>query len=163
MDNDGIERLLREVEDLLRDAREQRVEAPVMNVESPVPAVHPWKHASHGERYAQRAAGHGYPPGLAKSARNLRDTLRSYEQVRGQAMPGDDRVDQEAAHEALAWALDAERFLGSLSGPGGAGVRADHIDDIAGNLLVWLRYKGYAITPLPTQPAGDAEPDASAA
>ncbi len=162
MSNDGIERIMREVENLLRAAREQPAETPAMNVESPVPAVHPWRDESRGQRYADRAAGHGFPPGLAKSARNLRDTLRSYEQVRNQAMPGDDRVDQEAVHEALAWALDAERFLGSLSGPGGEGVRPRHIDDIAANLLVWLRYKGFALTPLQSRPAEEADADASA-
>ena len=162
MSNEEIDRILEDVEELLRAAREQPAEWPGMNAESPVPAVHPWSDESREERYADRAARHGFPPGLAKSARNLRDTLRSYEQVRNQAMPGDDRVDQEAVHEALAWALDAERFLGSLSGPGGEGVRAGHIDDIAANLLAWLRYKGYALTPLQPRPAEEADSGASA-
>lgn len=49
-----------------------------------------------------------------------------------------------ATHEAVAWAVDAERFLGSFH-RGASGFRAEHVDAVGDHLLVWLAERGCTV------------------
>lgn len=92
-------------------------------------------------RFAERSATHPYPTGFARRAQWMRDDLMIAQRMRVEHMQPDAYAAHRAAHDALAWALDAERFLGSV------GLAAERVDEVAGHFLAWLGERGYQLVP----------------
>lgn len=115
---------------------------------APRPTVVPWKQRKDRQRFGERATTCGNPLGYARSIMNLRDTLGAYQAARFQAMPTEQRADHAVTLDVLAWAIEAERFLGTFTGRAGAGFRMEQVDAAAANLLMWLHYRGYELRPV---------------
>lgn len=112
-----------------------------------------WEEATKDQRFSEKMKTHGWPMGLAKSTWWKRDGLVAAERADRLVCPPAERERRDAAREALAWAVDAERFLGSFSNtvePRGGMIRLQpiHIDDIAEHIELWLRERGYEIRPI---------------
>lgn len=73
-----------------------------------------WEERTQHQRFAEWAKTHGYPFGLAKSQHRVRDRLVTELHLRVVTQSEWERVTFAEVHEAVAWALDAERFLGSF-------------------------------------------------
>jgi hypothetical protein len=68
------------------------------------------------------------------------------------------RAVYDTVHEALAWALDAERFHGSFNRREGGGLPPEAVDAVTDHLLVWLRERGCTVVPIAPIPAPSASP-----
>lgn len=95
----------------------------------------------------KRAAVHGYPLGFAKSQWQLRDRLLARMRLRADGLTADEHDAEQAAHEALARALDWERLLGSFNHDSEDRFPIAAIDQVARNLLAWLDAQGFALVP----------------
>lgn len=140
-DDEALRRRAR-IEQLIAALRQGGVAGAMIGPDGTVIAGEPdWEARTRDQRFAEKARTHGWPPGLAKSTRWRRDRLVAADRER--AEPG-----REAAIEALAWALDAERFLGAFSrgAPGAFPVEA--VDEVAEHLVVWLRERGFRVVPV---------------
>ena len=115
---------------------------------APRPTLVPWSRSREEQRFGERAGSGGNPLAFARSTMNLRDALTAYQAARFQAMDLDERTEHAAILDALAWAIEAERFLGTVSGPQQNRLRMEDVDAAAANLLLWLHYRGYEIRPL---------------
>lgn len=73
-------------------------------------------------------------------------------------MPLAERSVHEASHEAVAWALDAERFLGSFNRGERGGFPVETVDEVADHIIVWLSERGFRV--VPTHPVMRVEPPA---
>lgn len=140
------DRIIRQIEFLLYELRRQR--APETGAVRPrIRPIHTWDEQTKHLRFAEKVKLHRYPGGLANTTRWRRDQMVAAYRQRLTAMEEPIRADANAVHEALAYAIDAERFLGSLDQrderdyfPIGA------VDELAEHLLCWLEERGYRIT-----------------
>lgn len=114
-----------------------------------VAGIPDWEEATKDQRFAEKAKTHGWPMGLAKSARWKREALLAAERANRLLLPEEEVAGRDAAREALAWALDAERFLGSFSSRvrelGFLNLHSTKVDEVAEHLEIWLRERGYEI------------------
>lgn len=153
--NNGVEdrdearrqRIRAQLEQLFTAMREDGIAGATIGPDGVVTGVPNWLDATKDQRMSEKATAHGYPPGLAKSTRRHREDLVAAEQERLAPLAPEVRDASNAAHEALAWALDAERFLGAFSrgAPGAFPVEA--VDEVAEHLLLWLRERGFRLVP----------------
>jgi hypothetical protein len=112
-----------------------------------------WHERAKDQRLSVKVRSHGYPLGLAKSNRMTREHLLADLQERLEQLSPAAYARHRAAHEALAWALDAERFLGSFH----AGqLNVERVDAVTDHLLVWLAERGFQIVPTNASLEGDA-------
>lgn len=100
-----------------------------------------WEERTKDQRFSEKIRTHGWPPGLAKSTRWTRERLVAEARER-------DDPSRDAAIDALAWALDAERFLGAFSRGAPGAFPVDAVDEVAEHLLVWLRERGFRVVPI---------------
>lgn len=102
-------------------------------------------------RYSQQAKIHGNPAGLAKGTRIKRQ--RRIEEFRHEvgSLGSEDQTAHFDALDALGFALDAERLLGSFNRVGSDPFPTSQVDAVAERLVVWLAEKGYQITPISAQ------------
>lgn len=106
-------------------------------------------------RYSQQAKIHGNPWGMSKGVRMLRTRLIEEHQQRLARASSDAHVATYKATDALAYALDAERLLGSFTRVGDDPFPTSGIDEVAVNLVVWLEERGFEIRPIPEDEVGD--------
>ena len=154
-DDEKRSKLERQLEELLRAMDEEGVAGGTIAGGGVTKGAPNWEDRTRHQRFAQKVRTHGYPPGLAKSTRAKRDRLLGELQERLRRTSPAERSIHHAVHEALAWALDAERFLGSFNRSGQSGFRPEHVDEVADHLLVWLAERGCTIvrdTPTPATP-----------
>jgi hypothetical protein len=117
-----------------------------------------WEARTRDQRFAEKVRTHGYPLGLAKGTFAQRDRLLAAHHQRVGNATAEQRAVYDAVHEALAWALDAERFLGSFAGREGGGLPPETVDAVTDHLLVWLRERGCTVVPIAPIPAPGAAP-----
>jgi hypothetical protein len=91
------------------------------------------------------ASRHGYPLGLAKSTWQLRDRITLWFAQRLQTQSRADRIERLLVHEAVVRALQRERILGSFHWAGDDTCPQDTIDQLADNMIHWLRLEGFAL------------------
>jgi hypothetical protein len=159
-EDDRQERYLREIEQLLQAMEEDGVAGGTVGSGGVVMGEPNWEERTQDQRFAEKAKTHGYPLGLAKSTHWRRDRLVAELQERASKMTPADRAVHHAIHEAVAWALDAERFLGSFNRGGRGGFDVVHVDEVANHVLIWLRERGFRVVPMhPVKPVAEADPD----
>ena len=108
--------------------------------------IRTWDEQTRHLRFADKVKLHRYPGGLANTTRWRHGQRVSAHRQRIEGLGKPAQAEAEAIHEAMAYALDAERFLGSLD-------RRDErdyfpveaVDELAERLLVWLEERGYRI------------------
>jgi hypothetical protein len=159
-EDDRQERYLREIEQLLQAMEEDGVAGGTVGPGSVVMGEPNWEERTQDQRFAEKAKTHGYPLGLAKSTHKKRNRLVAEIRDRVERMHPAERAVHHAVHEGVAWALDAERFLGSFNREGRGGFDAGNVDAVADHVLVWLWERGFRVVPmhpvkLPTTPAPD--------
>lgn len=115
-----------------------------------------WEERTKDQRFSERVKTHGYPLGFAKSQWHLRDRLRERRRTENAALAEEQKLEAERVHDVVAFALDAERVLGSFNYTGDDRFPVDTVDRVAGNLLLWLDHRGYAV--VPREPHTDDEP-----
>lgn len=118
-----------------------------------------WEERTKHQRFAERAKTHGYPLGFAKSQYRVRDRLVEEMRGRVEGLGGEERAAFALAHEAIAWALDAERFLGSFNQGARGGFPVDSVDRVADHLLAWLDHRGYQVVRKATKADHEAQHD----
>lgn len=130
------------VEQLIAAIRQGGVAGARIGPDGTVIAGEPgWEERTKDQRLSEKAKTHGWPPGLAKSMRWRRDRLVAEHRDRAD-------LSRDEAIEALAWALDAERFLGAFSRGAPGAFPASATDEVAEHLLVWLRERGFTLVPI---------------
>jgi hypothetical protein len=161
MPEDGrTERYLREIEQLLQAMDEDGVAGGTVGPNGVVKGEPNWEARTKDQRFAEKVKTHGYPLGLAKSTHWRRDRLVAELHERASTMTLAERAVYHATHEAVAWALDAERFLGSFNRGERGGFPIDAVDEVADHVLIWLRERGYRVVPMhPVKPAPILTPD----
>lgn len=141
-------RIRAQVERLITAMREDGIAGATIGPDGAITGVPNWEEATRHQRMSEKAKTHGYPPGLAKSTRWPRDALLAAERERLERSSPEERAARDAAHEALAWALDAEHFLGAFSRGAPGAFPAEAVDEVAGHLLLWLRERGFRVVPV---------------
>lgn len=102
-----------------------------------------WEERTKDQQFSEKMKTHGWPPGLAKSTRWKRERLAQEVRARVQSLS----PEKDDARKALAWALDAERFLGAFNRGAPGRFPAAVVNKVAEHLLVWLRERGFRIVP----------------
>ena len=149
MDRDErIGRYQREIEAILEAMEQDGVAGGTVGPRGATMGIPNWAEQTKDQRFSQKVRTHGYPLGLAKSTRWRRDRLITDLQDQVSRMSPNARAVHESVHEALAWALDAERFLGSFNRPGGDTFPPHAADAVADHLLIWLRERGCTVIPI---------------
>jgi len=149
MDRDErIGRYQREIEAILEAMEQDGVAGGTVGPHGATVGIPNWAETTQDQRFSQKVRTHGYPLGLAKSTRWRRDRLVANLEERVSAMSPEEEAVHDATHEALAWALDAERFLGSFNRVGGDNFPPTTVDSVASHLLIWLRERGYGVIPI---------------
>jgi hypothetical protein len=121
-----------------------------------------WEERTRHQRLSEKVKSHGYPLGFGKSQVHLRVSLLEDQRARTDTAGDEDRVRHMAAHEAVAWALDAERFLGSFRDGEGGGFPKQNVDRVADHILAWLGYRGFQVVPKSLAEAvSETEPEAA--
>ena len=106
-----------------------------------------WEERTKHQRFSERVKTHGYPLGFAKSQHSVRDRLVDEQRSRIDGLSEEARLEHSAAHEAVAWALDAERVLGSFNQGERGGFPVDAVDRVTDQVLAWLDHRGYQVVP----------------
>ena len=147
------ELIIHQLERLLQTLKEE----PGTGVHRERPLVRPirtWDEQTRHLRFAEKVKLHGYPGGLANTTRWRRDRRVAMYRERIASLTEREVVAREAVHEAMAYAVDAECFLGSLDSRDERGrFPVDDVDDLATHLIVWLDEAGYQVVPKPAGPA----------
>lgn len=104
-----------------------------------------WEERTKDQRFAQKVRTHGYPLGLAKSTLSMEARLVAKLKYEVITMNADERTAFNAAFEALAHAIDAQRFLGNYNPRDRHSFDMDLVDTIAWNIMAWLRERGHRI------------------
>lgn len=107
-----------------------------------------WEERTKDQRFAEKWKTHGYPLGLAKSARATQARRSAELKDRVIAMSVEERAEFDAAFEALAYAIDAQRFLGNYNPRDRSSFDKDLVDTIAENMITWLAERGHRIAPV---------------
>ncbi len=68
-------------------------------------------------------------------------------QRRVEVLDDAERAQFAEAHEAMAWALDAERVLESFNRGERGGFPVESVDEVTNHLLAWLDARGYVLAP----------------
>lgn len=150
----------REIEQLLRAMEEEGVAGGTIGQNGVITGQPNWEERTKDQRFAEKVKTHGYPAGLAKSTRWKRDALVAALSERVDQMDPAERAIHDQIHEALAWSLDAERFLGSFNYRERGGFPTETVDQVADHILVWLGERGYRIVQTQLIPDEDASPPA---
>lgn len=140
--------VIQQIEHLLSILKNER--ARQMSVTRPtIRPIHSWDEQTRHLRFAEKVKLHRYPGGFANTTRWRREQMLAAHRRQLEGLDEPAVVEATAIHEAVAYALDAERFLGSLDQrderdyfPVGA------VDALAEHLLVWLRERGYQVSRL---------------
>lgn len=136
-----IERLLH----LLRNKRKPETRAGRRAIRP----IHTWDELTRHLRFAEKVKLHRYPGGLANTTRWRRDQMTVAHRRGLERLVESERMAAAAIHEAMAYALDAERFLGSLDQRNDRDYfPVEAVDALAEHLMVWLRERGYQVVPL---------------
>lgn len=144
------------LEDMFRAMIDDGVAGGMIGPDGVRVGVPDWEEVTKDQRFAEKVKTHGWPPGLGKSTRWMRDGMAAGEDVLRQSMSDDERARQDAIHKAVAWSLDAERFLGSFSHGEPGRFLAEHVDAVATHLLLWLHTRGFQVVPLAEPPTSDS-------
>ncbi len=104
-----------------------------------------WEEQTKDRRFAERVKTHGYPLGFAKTQLRVRDRLVEAQRTRVEAADIQGRDAYANAHDAVAWVLDAERFLGSFNQGVPDRFPAETVDSVAERFLAWLDHRGFTV------------------
>jgi uncharacterized protein YjbI with pentapeptide repeats len=145
--DDKTERIKRDVARAIEAMSEEGVAGGTIGPNGLRLGMPTWDERTRHQRFGERAKTHGYPLGFAKSQLAVRRQLLESMRARIQALNEEDRVAAERAREAVAWALDAERFLGSFNHAGSDGLPIENVDRVADQILAWLDSIGFRVVP----------------
>ena len=142
---DQTERIARDMERLLRAMNEEGVAGGMVGPDGLTLGIPNWEERTKHLRPSERVKTHGYPLGFAKGQQALRDGVmeRYFGQV--SACGGDEAARHQLAHDAVARALDWERFLGSFNHAGEERFPLNTVDLVADHLLAWLHHLGFLV------------------
>ena len=141
----------RQIAQLIDVMVNQGVAGATISADGVITGMPNWEERTKDQRFAEKCKTHGYPLGLSKSARATQ-TRRSAElKDRVIAMSGEERVAYDAAFEALAYAIDAQRFLGNYNPRDRRSFDKDLVDTIAENMITWLAERGHKIAPIDSE------------
>ena len=159
-DDDRAVRYQRAADELIRAIEVDGVAGGTFGPSGMTKGISNWEDRTKDQRFSEKVTTHGYPLGLAKSTRWKRDRLLVDYQQRLEQMSAGERAVHQAVHDAVAWALDAERFLGNFNRSAGGRLPIGQVDAVADHLVIWLRERGFAVLPLyPVKPAAQPMPD----
>lgn len=142
------DQIIQQIERLLNILRNERT-AEVSKPRTTIRPIHTWDEQTRHLRFAEKVRLYRYPGGLANTTRWRRDQMGTayHKRIAGLVEPA--RSQSFAIHEAMAYAIDAERFLGSLDQRDDRDCfPVEAVDALAEHLLVWLRERGYQVVPL---------------
>ncbi len=154
--DDPAERIMRDVEHALQAMNEEGVAGGTIGPDGLRLGMPNWEERTKHQRFSERIKTHGYPLGFVKSQNATREHLVETMGERVEALGEEEREAAEQAREAMAWALDAERTLGSFNWAGEDRFPLGTVDDVADHLLAWLDHRGFRV--LPKDDAEGADP-----
>lgn len=154
---DHSEQFRQDVEQIIRHLVEDEGSGAMIGPDGLTLGIPHWEEQTKDQRFSERAKTYGYPLGFAKTQLNVRDRLEEEQRSQVNAADSEARAAFAAAHEAVAWALDAERFLGSFNVGGRGGFPVGTVDSVANRMLVWLDHRGLAVVPQPGATSAETE------
>ncbi len=138
----------RQILQLIDAMMNQGVAGATISADGVVTGMPNWEERTKDQRFADKIKTHGYPLGLAKSAMAKQNRRRAELKDRVITLSAAERAEFDAAFEALAYAIDAQRFLGNYNPRDRYSFDKDLVDTISENMITWLAERGHRIAPI---------------